>query len=179
MTGEMVVIAEVTERDLPELNRLVNDPVISRYLDLVPPVALARTFDFYRYIREERGGWWTIRVDGALAGAVGLIPADPSSRLGHTASVFVYLDTAWWGRGLAARGVRVCVDEARRRGLVRLEALVVDGNERSRRLFLRNGFALEGVRRCGFRGDDGYRDLLSLALVLDTPFTSPRPPGGA
>ncbi len=179
MTEGSIAIDPVTESDLPEMNRLVNDPIVSRYLDLVPPISLARTFDFFRYVREEGGACWTIRVDGTLAGTVGLIPADLSTRLGHTASVFVYLDTAWWGRGLAAQGIRVCVDEARRRRLVRLEALVVDENERSRRLLLRSGFVIEGVRRCGFRGDDRYHDLLALALVLDTSFTSPRAPGGA
>lgn len=175
MTEETVAINPVTEADLPELNRLVNDPVVSRYLDLVPPVSLGRTLDFFHYMRHEEGAWLAIRVDDTLAGTVGLIPGDPWSRLGHSASIFVYLDSAWWGRGLAAEGVRACIEEARRRGIVRLEVLVVDENERSRRLFLRNGFQVEGVRRCGFRGDDRFHDLLTLALVLDTPFTSPSP----
>ena len=175
MTEETVAINPVTEADLPELNRLVNDPVVSRYLDLVPPVSLGRTLDFFHYMRHEEGAWPAIRVDDPLAGTVGLIPGDPWSRLGHSASLFVYLDSAWWGRGLAAEGVRACIEEARRRGIVRLEVLVVDENERSRRLFLRNGFQVEGVRRCGFRGDDRFHDLLTLALVLDTPFTSPSP----
>ncbi|HOV68242.1 MAG TPA: GNAT family protein, partial [Methanoregulaceae archaeon] len=124
-----------------------------------------------------RQAWLAIRVGTRLAGSVGLIPGDPWSRLGHSASLFVYLHTAWWGRGLAARGLRACIEEARRRGIVRLEVLVVDENERSRRLFLRNGFRVEGVRRCGFRGDDGFHDLLSLALVLDPPEPGPHPTG--
>lgn len=161
-----VVIAPVTERDLPCLNRLTNDPAVARYLDLAPPVSLSRTLDFFRYIREQEGAWWVIRVGGDLAGSVGLIPADPSSRLGHTASLFVYVDPAWWGRRLGRLGVEAMVGEAGRRGLVRLEVLVVDGNERSLRLFRACGFAWEGVRRDGFRADDGYCDLIQLARVL-------------
>ena len=159
-------ITPVEEADLPALNGLVNDPIVSRYLDLVPPVPLFRTLDFHRYLLEEGGAWWAVRMGARVAGAVGLIPADPSSRLGHTASVFIYLAPAWWGHGLASEGLEVCVAEARRRGLLRLEALVVDENERSCRLFLRHGFFLEGVRRSGFRSDDGYRDLLALTLLL-------------
>lgn len=168
-TGERagrVTVEPVTERDLRELNRLVNDPVVARYLDLAPPVPLGRTVDFYRYVREQEGAWWALRVDGLLAGSVGLIPADPASRLGHTASLFVYLDPAWWGRGLGRRAVETMVAEAGRRGLVRIEVLVVDGNERSVRLFTACGFAFEGLRRDGFRADDGYRDLIQFARIL-------------
>jgi RimJ/RimL family protein N-acetyltransferase len=168
-TGERagrVTIEPVTERDLRELNRLVNDPVVARYLDLAPPVPFVRTVDFYRYIREQQGAWWVLRVDGVLAGSVGLIPADPASRLGHTASLFVYLDPAWWGRGLGRRAVEAMVAEAGRRGLVRIEVLVVDGNDRSVRLFRACGFAFEGFRCDGFRADDGYRDLIQFARIL-------------
>jgi RimJ/RimL family protein N-acetyltransferase len=163
---EEIVIDPVTERDLPGLNRLVNDPAVGRYLDLAPPVPLDRTIDFFRYIRAQEGAWWALRVGGDLAGSVGLIPADPSSRLGHTASLFIYLDPARWGRGLGRQVVEAMVEEAGRRGLVRLEVLVVDGNERSLRLFRGCGFESEGLRRDGFRGDDGYRDLVQLARIL-------------
>jgi len=166
LSEDAVVIEPVTERDLPDLNRLTNDPAVARYLDLAPPVPLSRTVDFLRYIQEQEGAWLAIRVGGELAGSVGLIPADPSSRLGHTASLFVYLDPDWWGRGLGRRAVEAMVGEAGRRGLVRLEVLVVDGNERSLRLFRACGFAWEGIRRYGFRADDGYRDLVQLARVL-------------
>jgi RimJ/RimL family protein N-acetyltransferase len=163
---EAVAIEPVTERDLPGLNRLTNDQSVARYLDLAPPVPLSRTLDFFRYIREQEGVWWALRVGDELAGSVGLIPADPWSRLGHTASLFVYLDPARWGRGLGRRAVEAMVGEAGRRGLVRLEVLVVDGNERSLRLFKACGFTWEGVRRDGFRADDGYRDLVQLARIL-------------
>jgi RimJ/RimL family protein N-acetyltransferase len=168
-TGEgtgRVTIELVAERDLRELNRLVNDPVVACYLDLAPPVPLVRTVDFYRYIREQEGAWWALRVDGFIAGSVGLIPADPASRLGHTASLFVYLDPTWWGHGLGRRAVEAMVAEAGRRGLVRIEVLVVDGNERSVRLFKTCGFAFEGLRRDGFRADNGYRDLIQFARIL-------------
>ncbi len=161
-----VVIDPVTERDLPGLNRLTNDPAVAQFLDLAPPVSLDRTVDFFRYIRAQEGAWWALRVGGDLAGSVGLIPADPSSRLGHTASLFIYLDPARWGRGLGRQAVETMVEEAGRRGFVRLEVLVVDGNERSLRLFRACGFEREGLRKDGFRGDDGYRDLYQLARIL-------------
>jgi RimJ/RimL family protein N-acetyltransferase len=162
-----LVIDPVHESDLPEVNRFVNEPEIARYLDLVPPVSLSRTYDFFRYLQDQGGAWWALRVDGVLAGSVGLIPGDPASRLGHAASVFIYIDTPWWGRGIGSRGIRAIADEARRRGVVRLEALVVDENERSLRLFRSAGFEHEAVRHLGFRADDGYRDLVQLVLLLD------------
>ena len=162
-----VAIDPVTERDLPGLNRLTNDPAVARYLDLAPPVSLDRTVDFFRYIREQEGAWWALRVGGDLAGSVGLIPADPSSRLGHTASLFVYLDPAWWGRGLGRRAVEAMVE---RGGSARARPARGPRGRRERALApalpRRAVSRARGVRRDGFRGDDGYRDLIQLARIL-------------
>ena len=142
------MISPVTEGDLGA-NRLINDPVVSQYWT-----------SSRRYCS---GGPWTSsttcgrRRDLAHPGrhhasrSVGLIPGDPWSRLEPLRLALV---PPYGLVGTGARGTGAPVPASRRHG---------DGDRpprgaRGRREravappFLRNGFRVEGVRRCGFRG---------------------------
>lgn len=88
----------------------------------------------------------------------GLAPAGTEALIG-TAGVFRWSDApephaeigydlapAWWGRGLMAEAVTAIVDYAfGTLGLAYLEAMVIDGNDRSRRALERAGFRHTGL----------------------------------
>ena len=89
---------------------------------------------------------WTIRVDGVLAGDIGLshIQRGPL----QNANLGYMVDVAFRGRGVATAAVRLAVDRAFGEvGLHRLEAGVMPSNVPSQRVLERAGFTRIGTAR--------------------------------
>lgn len=156
----------VEEADLPRLNELLNDPDVAEYLDLIPPVALETTRLFFTSILSRSATWWVITHKGRIVGGVGILSDRPDTKLAHNCSMFLYLAKECWGRGIGGQAVRFALKEAKKRGLDRMEVLVVDENERALRLYRKNGFALEGVKREAFNLRGGYHDLVMMAKFI-------------
>jgi RimJ/RimL family protein N-acetyltransferase len=135
-------------------------------LDLIPPVPLEKTKEFYRYVKRTGGRIWSIRVGRAIAGAVGILPGDPETKLGHSASLFIYLAKRYWGQGIGSRALQTALAEAKREGLERIEVLAVESNARARGLFTKNGFEEEGLLRKAFKTGQEYQNLVVMARFV-------------
>jgi ribosomal-protein-alanine N-acetyltransferase len=90
--------------------------------------------------------YWTIRVDGALAGDISLSHIQRGAL--QNANVGYMVDVAFRGRGVATAAVRLAVERAfGELGLHRLEAGVMPSNVGSQRVLERAGFARVGITR--------------------------------
>jgi RimJ/RimL family protein N-acetyltransferase len=156
----------VREPGLPELNALVNDPDIAEYLDLIPPVPLEKTLVFWDFLLSRGGLWWNICRAGERIGSVGLVPEQPDTKLAHVATLFIYLKKAYWGAGIGDKAIRFVAVAAREHRIERIELCVVDTNTRAIRLYEKNGFVIEGIRRKAFKSGGRYHDLLMMAQLL-------------
>lgn len=97
------------------------------------------------------------RADGALLGAVSLTGI--SRGVLQSAVLDYWLGSAHVGRGYMGEALALALRSAfGELGLQRVEALVLPGNERSRRLLGRAGFTLEGVARGAVRVRGEWRD---------------------
>jgi GNAT superfamily N-acetyltransferase len=102
-----------------------------RLLDL-----LARDYVWYRVAEHE----------GELVGHVGFLPADRTFApigdpgLAHFRQLFVV--RAHWGAGLATRLHGAAIDEARARGFTRMRLFTPAAQQRARRFYEREGWAL-------------------------------------
>ena len=161
-----VVLHPVRRGDLARLNAIVNEPEVASMLDLIPPVPLDKTKDFFRYLQRTGGRMWSIHADGTIAGAAGILPGDPETKLSHSASLFIYLRTSCWGRGIGTQALRAALDEAKLAGLERIEVLVVESNARARRLFSKSGFEEEGLLRRAFKTGQEYQNLVVMARFV-------------
>ena len=158
----------VISADLRRLNGIINNPAVVRFLDLIPPVSIERTNAFFSFAEEHGYLLWTIRMDGAeIIGCAGLLPEDPGTKYARTATFFLYLLPAFWGRGFGTCALNHLLVEARRRGLHRLECVVASTNDRAIRLYERHGFVQEGVKREAFYYNSRYEDLVMMAVLLD------------
>jgi RimJ/RimL family protein N-acetyltransferase len=158
----------VTEPDLPRLCELVNDPAISRFLDHVLPVTIERTKSFFTFAQEHGFLLWNIRVSGdGTVGCAGLLPEDPATKCQRTATFYLYLLPAYWGRGIGTQTVEFLIAKARTLRLHRLECFVAAGNDRAIRLYEKHGILREGIKRDAFYDNGQYEDLVVMGKLLD------------
>jgi RimJ/RimL family protein N-acetyltransferase len=130
----------------------------------MPPVPLEKTRSFFSSMQAVRTPLWRVVAEGETIGCVGLIPGDEGTKLAHSATIFVYIERAYWGRGIGGRAVSFALNEAKGR-FERIEALVAEENTRSLRLFERYGFVREGLKIRAFRCGDTYSNLVMMAKV--------------
>ncbi|MCX7291054.1 GNAT family N-acetyltransferase [Janthinobacterium sp.] len=96
-----------------------------------------------------------LRDGGQLVGTIGFNAISPQHR---TAEIAYDLAPAVWGQGVATSLVNAVVDWGLQRlGFVRIQATVLESNERSIRVLERCAFAREGYLRCyrQIRGKSG------------------------
>ena len=96
-----------------------------------------------------------LRDGGELVGTIGLNAISPQHR---TAEIAYDLSPAVWGQGVATSVVNAVVDWGfRHLGLLRIQATVLESNERSIRVLERCAFEREGYLRCyrQIRGKSG------------------------
>ena len=91
--------------------------------------------------------WYRVAErDGELVGLVGFLPADRTFAppgdpdLAHLRQLFVV--RAHWGTGLATQLHGSAIDEARARGFTAMRLFTPAGQERARRFYEREGWAL-------------------------------------
>ena len=91
--------------------------------------------------------WYRVAErDGALVGLAGFLPADRTFAppgdpdLAHFRQLFIV--RAHWGTGLATRLHGAAIDEARARGFTGMRLFTPAGQERARRFYEREGWAL-------------------------------------
>jgi ribosomal protein S18 acetylase RimI-like enzyme len=99
--------------------------------------AQGRTGSFDLVAEDERGslaGWLSVEVL-------------PFRRARQTGYLVIGVDAAAAGRGIGRNLLAVAEQEARGRGLLRLELTVMTDNLRALGLYLRSGFQVEGLRR--------------------------------
>lgn len=164
----VLTFTPVTEADLPRLCTIVNDPAIARFLDHILPVTRKRTTAFFAFAQAHGFLLWNIRAgEGTAIGCAGLLPEDPQTKFCRTATFYLYLLPAYWGKGIGSRTMDFLIREARSRRIHRLECVVVARNDRAIRLYERFGFAKEGLKRDAFFDSGKYEDLVMMAKLLD------------
>jgi RimJ/RimL family protein N-acetyltransferase len=103
--------------------------------------------------------------DGGLAGWLS-VEVLPYRRARHVGYLVLGVDANQTGRGLGGALLAEAVAEARRRGLRRLELTVMTDNLRALGLYLRAGFAVEGLRRQSVMRDGELVDEYYMAHLL-------------
>ena len=107
---------------------------------------------------------FAIEVDGHACGGIAARPGD--GERGQSAELGYWLGRSLWGRGLMTRVVALYAPWAMQRmALFRLQATVLDFNEASARVLLKNGFIEEGVARCALLKNGEPHDLRVFAKV--------------
>jgi putative acetyltransferase len=155
--------AEATDADA--LHEIFVDPEVTHWLIDVPYAPQAQT---RKHIVELADGrYMLVAVEGgAIVGALGF-GAHTAPRIRHVGRLGpIAVARASQGRGVGSALMRAAIDLADNwLNLVRLELLVIDGNDAAIGLYRRFGFELEGTLRAfGFQAGR-YVDVHTMARV--------------
>ncbi|PHV14345.1 GNAT family N-acetyltransferase [Janthinobacterium sp. BJB303] len=158
-THPLATLRPLERSDAPAWYACLADPVVIKHTswDLRSIDDLQANFDDYASADASSPMRLAVvlREGGQLVGTIGLNAISPQHR---TAEIAYELSPAVWGQGVATSIVDAVVDWGfRRLDLLRIQATVLESNERSLRVLERCAFEREGYLRCyrQIRGKSG------------------------
>ena len=120
---------------------------------------------YSQLLKEGVGMWWKIvdREDGVKKGAIGF---NNYSAQHNKCEVGYWLLPRYWGQGIITEVFQKVIQFLfEEKGMHRIEALIEEGNEMSRRVALKAGFTLEGTLRDYEKKSDRYISLHMYSLL--------------
>ena len=155
--------------DAPSLARMANNrSVWLKLRDLMPfPYTESDAVEFIlRSLAAQRPTAFAIEIDGAAVGVIGLMLKQDIERIG--AEVGYWLGEPFWGRGVLSEVVPAFTRWAMREfTLVRLEAIVFEGNLPSALVLEKAGYVREGTLRRSAVKDGRIIDRWMYAFVVE------------
>ncbi|REJ08220.1 N-acetyltransferase [Microbacterium bovistercoris] len=167
---DRLVLSIPTEADVDAITSACQDPEVPRWTPIPSPYSRADAETFVervaRWWDEGAETVWAVRLDGVLAGMVGL-----HQIVGHATGG--YAELGYWsvarfrGRGIMTEAARAVVDWGfEELGLVRIGWRATVGNIPSARTARTLGFRYEGMLRQGLTGPRGRDDGWLAALLV-------------
>ncbi|KAI0883511.1 acyl-CoA N-acyltransferase [Annulohypoxylon maeteangense] len=164
-------IRAYTPGDIPAAAEAANHPEISQYMrNRFPyPYTLehAKFWVDFSTKADPMVNFAIIAPDGTFAGGIGLSPRDDTEY--RTWEVGYWVATNQWGKGIATSALKGFSIWAFKEfpDLLRLEAVVFEGNDGSMKVLERVGYTKEGVRRKAICKKGKVMDLHMFGLLKE------------
>jgi RimJ/RimL family protein N-acetyltransferase len=166
MADAQVRLRPITEDDLPDYVRWLNDPQVTQWLLRDPGMTLEQEREWFAHISasDYPHVMRAIEVDGRHVGGCGLIVHDA-----HTANFGIHIgEKSYWGTGCGAAAtrdmLRIGFEE---RGLHRIYLETWTHNTRAIRCYEKCGFRHEGVRRQSHLKGGKWVDAVMMAILRE------------
>jgi L-phenylalanine/L-methionine N-acetyltransferase len=156
----------ITEPELVRINELSNIPEIAEHFEAIPPVSLETTEAMWSYILSGIVSLWGIHCNGRIIGAAGYYSQPSGTRISHAATFFLYIEPAYWGKGIGTLAIQFLESEAKKCGYLRMECMVADTNPRATGLYLKMGYQIEGTKKQAFWINNSYKDLIIMGKIF-------------
>ncbi|MDE7344523.1 MAG: GNAT family N-acetyltransferase, partial [Alistipes sp.] len=171
LEGRTVRLRAVEPNDVETMYLWENDPEVWRVSGTLAPFS---RHTLMKFVEEQQADVYLTRQlrliienpEGTAVGTLDLFELDPLNRRAGV-GVLIY-QRSQRGRGYASEALELLKGYARRTlGLHQLWCDVGADNEASLRLFGRAGFVRTGCKRAWTLTPEGFRDLLTLQLIMD------------
>ncbi len=167
LEDDTIYFKALNMKDYTDIHNFASDAEVSRYIGWNLMETLDQTKEFIKVMmkREAEGDYLyasaTLKSTGKVIGTVMLFNIDKEANHGEIGYVF---NKDYWGKGYGTRAVALINHFAfHNLKLNKLCARVVDANEGSSRILLKNGFELEGRLKEQYRIEGNYYDSLQYA----------------
>ena len=162
-----VELKQFSEKHIPALCELLNNENVSKWLLQVPfPYTLQDAEVWINKCKDHPENKtdfvFAIEKDGLLIGGIGL-----HNKSGHSAEVGYWLGEKYWGNGYITEAIKEITDYGfKELSLVRITAHVFEGNIRSEKVLLKNGFEYEGLLKKNNKKGEIYLNTKLYAKVI-------------
>lgn len=158
------------DSDKDDLVRIANNKKIAQFLTnkFPHPYTKQDAINWLKLCKTKRGEIrFAIATETELIGGFGLLPC--SDIHAQTMGLGYWLSEDYWGKGIVTQVVARMVEYIFEiyPDIVRLEALVYEGNEGSKRVLEKNGFTCEGCLRKNITKYDKIYDAFIYARIKE------------
>ncbi len=168
MTQPQVILRPVTEADLPDYVRWLNDPEVTQFTSVnAGNVTLEGERGWLAHISapDYRGRHWAIEAEGRHIGNCALIPEPAHNKAGFG---IIIGDKMAWGKGYGAAALRQVLQIAfAEMNLRRVHLTVFPENQRGLRCYIKCGFRQEGYERQSYIKGDKCHDIIAMAILRE------------
>jgi len=154
-------------KDLKRLNEIVNDCKTARYLNVILPVSLKSTQQFYDQHTNGKGLFYCILADKKIAGSFSIRFGRKDSKQAHLAEFGLCIAREYQGKGLGGKAIDFILKQARKRKIKRVDFEVVKDNKKAVKLYEKKGFKKEGVKKKSFKIGSRFHDTIVMARLLE------------
>jgi len=169
LCGEKVYLRPLEKEDGPALVPWLNDPAVTRTLQISQPMSLLAEIAYLEKISQSKDDVTlgiVSRQSDKLIGAAGLHQIDWRARHASFGILIGILEE--WGKGYGTEATHLMMHHAfGTMNLNRVWLHVVSTHEAGIRAYERVGFRREGVLRQQFYREGRYQDLLVMAILRD------------
>ncbi|HEV7307382.1 GNAT family N-acetyltransferase [Ensifer sp.] len=161
----MIDVRNATLDDIADCHRCLDTVAREgRWLSRLAAPPLDRFADYMAELHRA-GAPQIVACDGEVVGWCD-VRLDPSPTRAHVGTLGMGLLEPYRGQGIGRRLLKLAMEQARERGLERIELTVLDGNVAAEALYRRPGFLVEGRRIRDWKHDGMYQDSILMAFVF-------------
>jgi RimJ/RimL family protein N-acetyltransferase len=165
LQGEKVRLHSVDRENLPKFLGWVNDPEVTRFLMVDPPMGMEQEEAWFEGIRDRDAMIFTIHtMDGEVIGNCGLEKISWRDRKA-TLGIMIGSKTHWdkgYGTDAVRTLLRYCFEEL---NLMRVCLICDQANVRAQRSYEKCGFVREGVMRAYRYKNGAYVDEVIMSIL--------------
>lgn len=158
LVNGLTILRPVAEKDIDEIFRACQDPIISKYTTIRPDYKLEMAIQFVnerapQFFANQSELIFTIEHDGKFAGVISLHTIDQGN---HRAEIGYWLEKSMRGKGIGVTAAELLTDYGLLTiGFMRIEAMVNVDNPASQKLLEKAGYVNEGILRQRVTNHDG------------------------
>jgi L-amino acid N-acyltransferase YncA len=131
--------------ELPKIVEIYNEIIPSRLATAdLEPVSVESREGWFKAFNHDTRPLWVMKIDGQIAGWVGLESFYGRPAYHRTAEISIYIDADFRHQGLGQQALDFVIGELPRLGLDALVAFIFSHNLPSQKLFKHNGFETWG-----------------------------------
>lgn len=158
-------LRELRTQDIEHLTGILNEPGVSKYMSYPKGVSRLEVEDWlYSLVQNPKNMLFVIDVDDSPVGCIRL--ERYGGKQSHVARLRIWISGDFQNKGIGRDAINRILEHAKKRGIERIEAEVIEHNERAVHLYTSLGFTKQAVLEKRIKDNGDYHDVLVFGKII-------------